>query len=43
MFNVTALPSTYLIDRTGRIAATYVGVVDWQDIETNVKALLAER
>jgi peroxiredoxin len=43
VFKVTALPSTYLIDRTGRIAATYVGVVDSQDIETNVKALLAER
>ena len=42
-FNVTALPATYLIDRTGRIAATYIGVVDPQDIETHIKALLAER
>src|SRR5258706_14343495 len=28
VFKVTALPATYLIDRAGRIAATYVGVVD---------------
>jgi thiol-disulfide isomerase/thioredoxin len=42
-FNVTALPATYLIDRTGRIAATYIGVVDPMDLETNIKTLLAER
>ena len=42
-FNVTAIPATYLIDRAGRIAAAYVGVVDPKDIETNVKSLLAER
>jgi peroxiredoxin len=41
-FNLTALPATYLIDRSGRIAATYIGVVDPVDIETNVKALLVE-
>lgn len=42
-FNITAIPATYLIDRAGRIAATYVGVVDPNDIEANVKSLLAER
>jgi peroxiredoxin len=42
-FNVTAIPATYLIDRAGRIAATYVGVVDPKDLESNVKSLLAER
>jgi peroxiredoxin len=41
-FNVTALPATYLIDRTGRVAATYLGVVDQADIERNVRSLLAE-
>jgi hypothetical protein len=40
---VTALPATYLIDKTGRIAATYVGVVDAADLERNVRTLLAER
>ena len=42
-FKVTALPATYLIDRTGRIAASYIGVVDPGDLEANIKALLAER
>lgn len=42
-FNVTAIPATYLIDRSGRIAATYIGVVDPKDIETNVRALPEER
>jgi peroxiredoxin len=42
-FSVTALPATYLVDRSGRIAATYIGVVDSTDLEANVKALLSER
>lgn len=41
-FHVTALPATYLIDRGGRIAATYVGIVDADNLEVNVKTLLAE-
>jgi cytochrome c biogenesis protein CcmG/thiol:disulfide interchange protein DsbE len=42
--NVTALPSTYLVDRSGRIAATYIGaVVDPANLEANIKTLLAER
>ncbi|SRR6266545_7244163 len=43
LFKVTALPATYLIDRTGRIAATYIGVLDPSDLETNIRTLLAER
>jgi peroxiredoxin len=42
-FKVTALPATYLVDREGRIAASYIGVVDAVDLEANVTALLAER
>jgi peroxiredoxin len=42
-FKVTALPATYLIDRSGRVAATYIGVVDPTNLEANIKALLAER
>lgn len=42
-FHVTALPATYLIDKAGRVAATYIGVVDAADLEANVKTLLAER
>ncbi len=32
----------HLIDRGGRIAAKYVGIVDRANIESNIKALLAE-
>ena len=42
-YSVNALPVTYLIDRSGRIAATYVGLVDKANLEANIKALLAER
>jgi hypothetical protein len=42
-YSVTALPVTYLIDKRGRIAATYMGVVDRANIEQNIRALLAER
>jgi peroxiredoxin len=42
-FNVTALPATYLLDRSGRIAATYIGIVDPTSLAANAQALLAER
>lgn len=42
-FKVTALPATYLIDSAGRIAATYIGIVDAGNLEANLKALLSER
>jgi peroxiredoxin len=42
-YSVNELPVTYLIDRRGRIAAKYVGIVNRANIESNIKALLAER
>src|SRR5215475_1847774 len=42
-YRVTALPVTYLIDRQGRIAAEYAGLVDKDDIDRNIKVLLKER
>jgi len=42
-YKVTELPVTYLIDRRGRIAAKYVGIVDRANLEDNIKTLLAER
>jgi len=42
-YSVNALPVTYLIDKRGRIAATYAGIVDKLNMEANIKALLAER
>ena len=42
-FKVNALPATYLIDRRGRIAATYIGVVDPANLEGNIKKIMSER
>ena len=42
-YSVNALPVTYLIDRHGRLAATYPGLVDRANLEANIKTLLAER
>ena len=41
-YRVESMPATYLIDKHGRIAATYIGVVDKADVEKNIKALLIE-
>jgi cytochrome c biogenesis protein CcmG/thiol:disulfide interchange protein DsbE len=42
-YRVNSLPATYLLDRKGRIAAVYVGLVDKADVEANLRTLLAER
>jgi peroxiredoxin len=42
-YAITALPVTYLLDRKGRIAAEYPGLVDKEEIERNITSLLAER
>ncbi len=42
-YGLHAFPATYLIDKSGRIAATYVGVVSKDNIEANVDKLLLER
>jgi peroxiredoxin len=42
LYSIEALPATYLVDTHGRIAATYVGVVDQDNSEANIKALLLE-
>jgi cytochrome c biogenesis protein CcmG/thiol:disulfide interchange protein DsbE len=42
-FGIDSLPDTFLIDRHGRVAAAYkAGLVDRDDIEANIKALLLE-
>ena len=41
-YDLNALPVTYLIDKSGRTAAEYMGVVSQVDVEANVKTLLAE-
>jgi peroxiredoxin len=42
-YRVMAMPSTFVIDRRGRVAATYVGVVDSTDLLEKVLAVVAER
>ncbi len=42
LYNIQALPVTHLIDATGRVAATYVGIVDKGNVEANIKILLKE-
>jgi cytochrome c biogenesis protein CcmG/thiol:disulfide interchange protein DsbE len=43
-FGIQSLPDTFLIDRQGRVAAAYkVGLVDKNDVEANIKALLSQR
>jgi peroxiredoxin len=40
--NVSVTPTTYLLDRGGRIVATYVGEPDWQEFHARVERALAE-
>lgn len=41
-YALNAFPATYLIDKSGRIAAVYVGVVSKDNVKANVKSLLLE-
>jgi peroxiredoxin len=42
-YGIESMPDTFLIDRQGRIAAAYrAGLVDRENIEENIKTLLAE-
>ena len=44
LFAIDVLPDTFLIDRRGRLAAAYTsGLVDKDNVEANLKSLLAER
>jgi peroxiredoxin len=42
LYGIQALPVTYLIDKNGRIAATYAGLVDRNDADANIKTILAQ-
>jgi peroxiredoxin len=43
-YALNAFPATYLIDKSGKIAAAYVGVVINKDnVATNIESLLSER
>ena len=42
-FGLKQLPDTLLIDKTGKIAAIYVGVISKDNVEVNIEKLLSER
>ena len=43
-YGIQNMPDTFLIDRHGRVAAAYMaGLVDKDDVELNINALLSER
>lgn len=42
-YSIDAMPDTFIIDRKGRVAAKYMGLVDRGDVEANIKAVLRER
>lgn len=40
-YGIQGMPDAFLIDRQGRLAATYVaGIVDRDNLESNIKAVL---
>ena len=41
-YGITNLPDTFLIDRQGRVAAVYTGLVDKDEVEANVRTMLSE-
>jgi peroxiredoxin len=41
-YDIQALPLTLLVDKRGRIAATYAGMVDKNDVEINIETLRKE-
>ncbi|HWG87004.1 MAG TPA: TlpA disulfide reductase family protein [Candidatus Acidoferrales bacterium] len=43
LYGIRSMPDTFLIDRQGRLAATYNGMVDRDNIDKNIQAMLAER
>jgi len=43
LYAVDALPVTLLIDRDGKIAASYPGMVDKDNFENEIRVLLQER
>jgi peroxiredoxin len=43
LYGIEGLTDTFLIDREGRIAAAYRGLVDKHDIETNIEKMLVSR
>ncbi|HEY1494652.1 MAG TPA: TlpA disulfide reductase family protein, partial [Candidatus Solibacter sp.] len=39
-YRIENMPDAFLIDRRGRIAATYIGLVDRDNVEANLRTML---
>jgi peroxiredoxin len=43
-YGIRNLPDTFLIDRQGKVAAAYrAGIVDKDDVDTNIRTILEKR
>jgi cytochrome c biogenesis protein CcmG/thiol:disulfide interchange protein DsbE len=42
-YSIESMPDTFLIDRDGKIAAKYVGLVDKNNVDSNIRTMLAVR
>lgn len=42
-YGIQSMPDTFLIDRNGRIAAKYPGLISREDVEANLHKMLAEQ
>jgi len=43
LYGANSLPTTFLIDKSGRIAATHVGLCSKSEYETDIQAVLNEK
>lgn len=43
LYKINAYPASFIVDKSGRIAAQYVGIVDSANVEANVRALLDKK
>jgi peroxiredoxin len=43
LYGAASLPTTFIIDKSGRIAATHVGLCNKSEYEADVKAALNEQ
>jgi peroxiredoxin len=42
-YRIETMPDTFLIDRHGRLAAAYAGMVDKDNVESNIHVLLSQK
>jgi peroxiredoxin len=42
-YGIENMPDTFLIDRHGKIAASYTGMVDRANVEDNIRAMLSKK